>query len=86
LTMDITSPVAERIVRERMMAMSGEERFLVGVGMFEAARTIVLASAPQGMSSSDLRLFLLPRFYGADFTPYLLQEIEEPMAEGDEVC
>jgi hypothetical protein len=81
--MNDTSPVAERIVRERMMAISGEERFLMGAGMFEAARTMVLASAPQGMSSSDLRVFLLRRFYSADFPPNRLQDIEERMAAGD---
>ena len=78
--MNDTSPVAEQIVRERMMTISGEERFLMGASMFEAARTMVLASAPQGMSSSDLRLFLLRRFYGGDFPPNRLQEIETRMA------
>jgi hypothetical protein len=83
--MNDTSPVAKRIVRERIMAIPGEERFLMGAGMFEAARTMVLSSAPQGMSSSDLRLFLLRRFYGADFPPCRLKEIEARMAEGDGV-
>jgi hypothetical protein len=78
--MNDTSPVAERIVRERMMAISGEERFLIGAGMFESARTMVLASAPRGMNSSELRLFLLRRFYGGDFAPNRLHEIEARMA------
>jgi hypothetical protein len=78
--MNDTSPVAERIVRERMMAISGEERFLMGAGMFEAARTMALASAPEGLSSSELRSFLLRRFYGSDFPSNRLQEIEERMA------
>ena len=81
--MNDTSPLVEQIVRERMMAMSGEERFLMGAGMFEAARTMALASAPQGMSSSDLRLFLLRRFYGGDFPPSRLLEIEARMTGGD---
>jgi len=82
--MNDTSPVAERIVRERMMAFSGEERFLMGAGMFESARTMVLASAPRGMSGSDLRSFLLRRFYGCDFSPNRLKEIEACMAEAVE--
>jgi hypothetical protein len=79
--MNDTSPVAEQIVRERMMAIPSEERFLMGAGMFEAARTMALASAPKGLSNSELRAFLLRRFYGTDFSANRLQEIEERMAK-----
>ena len=83
--MNDTSPVAEQIVRERMMAIPSEERFLMGAAMFEAARTMALASAPKGLSSSELRSFLLRRFYSTDFSANRLQEIQERLTKRDEV-
>lgn len=46
------SPEIERMVRERYLAMSPEERFLIGCQMFETARTVVLASFPTGLRST----------------------------------
>ena len=83
--MNDTSPVAEQIVRERMMAFPSEERFLMGAAMFEAARTMALASAPKGLSSSELRSFLLRRFYSTDFSANRPQEIQDRLTKGDEV-
>lgn len=60
-----TSPEIERMVRERYLAMSPEERFLIGCQMFETARTIVLASFPPGLSAEEVRRRLCERFYGA---------------------
>ena len=59
-----TSPEIERLVHERLMAMSGEQRFLIGIRMFETAREIVLASFPPGLSQSEIRRRLFERFYG----------------------
>lgn len=59
-----TSPEIERMVRERYLAMSPEERFLIGAQMFETARTIVLASFPPGLSPGEVRRRLCERFYG----------------------
>ena len=74
--MNDTSPDMERIVNERIMALSGEERLLMGASMFETARTMCLASLPQGANDTEQRLLLLRRFYGSDFTPRELSEIE----------
>lgn len=65
--MNDTSEEVETLLRQRYMEMSGEQRFLAGARMFEAARTMVLASAPPDMSESDIRHFLCKRFYGAEF-------------------
>jgi len=46
------------------MARSGEERFLMGVRMFDAARDMVLASLPAGLSSEELKHQLFRRLYG----------------------
>lgn len=48
------------------MKRSGAERILMGTGMFEAARSIVIASLPQGLSPVDLRWSIFERFYGQD--------------------
>ena len=45
-TMSDTPPEIAEMVRSRMLALSGAERFRMGVEMFEAARRMVLASLP----------------------------------------
>ncbi len=44
-----TLPEAERIQREIIMSRSGAERMLMGAGMYESARTMVLASLPKDL-------------------------------------
>jgi hypothetical protein len=57
-------PEIERLVRERLMARSGEERFLMGVAMFEAARRMVLASLPSDLPEAERKRRLFERIYG----------------------
>jgi hypothetical protein len=59
-----TSPEIAELVRQRLMARSGEERFLMGVRMFDAARTMTLASLPVGLSAEELKRQLFQRLYG----------------------
>ncbi len=59
-----TSPEIAELVRQKLMARSGEERFLMGVRMFDAAREMVLASLPADLSPDDLRRRLFERIYG----------------------
>lgn len=47
-----------------MMALSGEERFLMGTRMFDAARRMVLASLPANLSEPERKRLLFERFYG----------------------
>lgn len=59
-----TPPHIAELVRERMMARSGEERFLMGIQMFTAARDMVLASLPADLPPAELKRQLFQRIYG----------------------
>jgi hypothetical protein len=59
-----TSPEVAAMVRARIMARTGEERFLMGVRAFDAARAMVLASLPPGLSEAERRRQLYQRVYG----------------------
>jgi len=59
-----TSPEIAAMVRERLMARSGAERFEMGCRMFVAAREMVLASFPQDLTEAERRRRLFERFYG----------------------
>lgn len=59
-----TSPEIAELVRQRLMARSGEERFLMGVAMFDAARAMAMASLPSGLSPEELKRELFRRIYG----------------------
>jgi hypothetical protein len=59
-----TPPEIAELVRQRIMARSGEERFMMGVASFEAAREVVLASLPKDLSPMELKRQLFQRIYG----------------------
>ncbi|HEX5399981.1 MAG TPA: hypothetical protein VFY06_13130 [Verrucomicrobiae bacterium] len=59
-----TTPEIVEMVRQKLMARSGEERFLMGVRMFDAAREMALASLPKGLSPQELKRQLFQRLYG----------------------
>ena len=59
-----TSPEIAELVRQKLMARSGSERFVMGVQMFEAARAVVLASLPTTLAPEELRRQLFQRLYG----------------------
>jgi hypothetical protein len=59
-----TSPEIAGLVRDRIMSLTGAERFIIGARMFETARAIVLASLPQDSSEDEKRRQLYERFYG----------------------
>ncbi len=61
--MNDTSPEVAELVRQKLMARSGEERFLLGARMFDAARDMVLASLPAGLSPEELKWQLFQRIY-----------------------
>ena len=48
-----------------IMSRSGEERFMMGIRSFDAARAMVMASFPQNLPEGDLKHRLFARFYGA---------------------
>lgn len=59
-----TSPEVAEMVRARLMAKSGAERFRMGVEMFEAARRLVLASLPADLTETERKRQLFERLYG----------------------
>ncbi len=59
---DTTQEVSD-YVRERYSAMSAEERFLIGIKMFDTARAFVEASISSDHSESEKRREICRRFY-----------------------
>ena len=68
-TMTDTPPEVAEMVRVRLMAMSGAERFRMGVEMFDAARRMVLASLPPGLTETERKRRLFNRIYGESLPP-----------------
>ena len=66
--MNDTPPEVKQMVRDRLMALSGEERFCMGSRMFDAARRMVLASFPDGFMETDRKRRLFERIYGEAFS------------------
>jgi hypothetical protein len=64
--MNDTSPEIAAMVHARLMAKTGEERFLMGIRMHETAHRMVMASFPPGISDQQRKKLLFERFYGAD--------------------
>jgi len=64
--MNDTDPKIARYMREKIMTRSGEERFLMGIRMCEAARTMVMSSFPPGLSDVNRRLLLRRRYYSTE--------------------
>lgn len=61
-----TPPEIERMVRNKIMARSGEERFIMGAEMFDSAREMVEASLPKNLSETERRRLLFKRIYGKE--------------------
>ncbi len=51
--MNDTAPEVAKIIREHYMAMTGEQRMLIGMQMFESARKIVISSFPKDISEYE---------------------------------
>ena len=64
--MNDTSKEIATLMRERLLSRSGSERVLMGSRMFDAAREIVLASFPQGLSVIEQKARLCQRLYGSE--------------------
>ena len=62
--MNDTPPEVEEMMREMMMARSGEERFVMGALMFDAARELIIASLPQNLPPLEFKRLLFERIYG----------------------
>jgi hypothetical protein len=62
--MNDTSVEIEKMVREKLMARSGEERMIMDARSFDAARQMILASFPAGLTPEEVRRRLFERTYG----------------------
>ena len=58
-----------QMMREKIMARSGEERFIMGAQMFDSAREMIKASLPKGLTEMEQRRLLFERIYGKEMTP-----------------
>ena len=76
-----TPPEIDRIMRDKIMARSGEERFIMGAQMFDAAREVVKASLPPGLSEAEQRRQLFERFYGDELRHHPIADLIS--AQGD---
>lgn len=70
-----TPPEVGKLYQQMLMARSNEERFMMGIGMFETARKFVLASLPPDATPRQIRQHLAQRFYGLS-----LDELEKAQA------
>jgi hypothetical protein len=61
-----TTPEIERIVREKIMGRSGEERLIMGAEMFESAVQMAKASLPPGLPIAEQRRRLFKQIYGKE--------------------
>jgi hypothetical protein len=66
--MDDTSPAIKELFQAKLMELSGEERFIRGTLMFDAARAMILASLPKDLDPAELRRRLYERIYGEPLT------------------
>jgi hypothetical protein len=76
--MNDTSPEIAAMVQERLMQRTGAERFRMGVDMFEAARRMVLASLPPGLSEAELKGRLFERIYGFPLPATMSAAVGQP--------
>ena len=68
------------MVRDKLMALSGEERFVMGAQMFESACEVVKASLPHGLSEVELRRQLFRRLYGKEISSLMSLTLVEKIA------
>ena len=62
--MNDTSPAMEAMLTARFAAMTGAERLLMALQMFETAQKIVLSSLSPGLDAAGRQREVVRRFYG----------------------
>ncbi len=72
-----TPPEIAAMVRERLMARSGAERFEMGSRMFDAAREMICASFPKDLSEERRRKLLFERIYGTAWNPPVANHVAD---------
>lgn len=61
-----TPPEIARMVREKIMALSGEMRFIMGAQMFDSAMEMAKASLPPELPIAEQRRRLFKHTYGKE--------------------
>jgi hypothetical protein len=61
-----TRPEIGRMVQDKIMARSGEERFIMGAEMFDSALEVIKASLPKNLSETETRRLVFKRIYGKE--------------------
>jgi hypothetical protein len=61
-----TPPEIKRLQRSKLMALSGEEWFIMGAQMFASALEMIKASLPSNLSDAERRRQLFKRIYGKE--------------------
>jgi hypothetical protein len=72
-----TSPEIEAMVHRMMMQRTGEERFIMGALMFDAARELVIASLPPDLPPLEFKRRLFERIYGCSMESILNGECDK---------
>lgn len=62
--MDDTAPEVRELMSVMLMRRSGEERFIMGALMFDAAREMIIASLPPNLPPAELKSRIFERMYG----------------------
>ena len=62
--MNDTAPEIAVEAQARLMRLPNATRFIMGVEMFEAARRMIVASLPKGLSEVEFKRQLYRRIYG----------------------
>ena len=70
-----TSSSVEAFYHRKLMERSPEERFMMGIRMFETARSMALASLPANLSPGERFFNLFQRFYGHEFDNDTLNQV-----------
>ena len=73
--MNDTDPEIEAILAERFASMTGSERALMAMQMFETAQQIVLSSLAPTLTEQQRRRELCRRFYGDELARAAFPEL-----------
>jgi hypothetical protein len=76
--MNDTSPDIEALLKARYAAMSGSQRALMALQMFETAQQIVISSLEPGLDEEQRRRELCRRFYGNELARAAFPEPTAP--------
>ena len=82
--MNDTPEAVRELVHGMLMARDPAERLRMACDMHDAARRIVLASLPEGLSRGERMRRLFMRFYEHDFDPATARRIGDRIAEAAE--